>query len=396
MPKNVKRLPSGRWCVRLTRRIGGKQRERQRTFARAPTRAQVAQARADLLAELETLERQHEAAHAPERTTVAAYAERWIEERARSCKPSTVDKEVSVLADFVLPSLGRMKPADVNRYSVVQMLDGWRTLTTRNGEPYAGSSLRTFWRTARQFLRDLAADMRIDDPTARVKAPSRSTSPRRERQTLTTDEIGALLRWVAEYRPHRYAEAYTLACTGMRAGELYGLRWSDIDWPAGVIHIHRAHHRGDIGTTKTGRVRAVAMPATLREALRPLRRAPGDLVFPSRRGTPRYPSAAAELLQAAADGCGISVKMGAQVLRRSLNSRLLEQGVDRAVVQSQLGHVTDRMTDAYADIHAEPKRAAVGGFDEAISAEPQRAMLGSGAGSSNVVCFRKRLRESEF
>jgi integrase len=53
----------------------------------------------------------------------------------------------------------------------------------------------------------------------------------------------------------------TAAMTGLRQGELIGLRWRDVDWSAGVIRMRRAYvgvrvHDG--GTTGGGSVRGVA------------------------------------------------------------------------------------------------------------------------------------------
>ena len=43
----------------------------------------------------------------------------------------------------------------------------------------------------------------------------------------------------------------TAAMTGLRQGELLGLRWSDVDWLAGKVRVRRAYVRGEYGTTKS-------------------------------------------------------------------------------------------------------------------------------------------------
>jgi integrase len=55
--------------------------------------------------------------------------------------------------------------------------------------------------------------------------------------------------------------------TGMRAGELIGLRWSDIDFNGKFIVIRRCFTRGRIELTKTGKQRRIDMSDTLIEAL---------------------------------------------------------------------------------------------------------------------------------
>jgi integrase len=56
---------------------------------------------------------------------------------------------------------------------------------------------------------------------------------------------------------------------------------------------------------------------------------------------------------------GIEQKVGPQVLRRTMNTLLVEAGVSAVVVRAQMGHTTPRMTDRYAGIHQSVKVAAV-------------------------------------
>ena len=77
----------------------------------------------------------------------------------------------------------------------------------------------------------------------------------------------------------------TAAMTGLRQGELLGLRWHDVDWLAGKIRVRRAYVRGEYGTTKSRRgFRAVPLADRVGAELKALSRrseftTDDDLVF---------------------------------------------------------------------------------------------------------------------
>jgi integrase len=58
--------------------------------------------------------------------------------------------------------------------------------------------------------------------------------PRKKLATFTEDEVRTLLKHVAD---DRLAHAWHLALSGLRRGELCGLRWSDVDLAAGTITV---------------------------------------------------------------------------------------------------------------------------------------------------------------
>ncbi len=125
------------------------------------------------------------------------------------------------------------------------------------------------------------------NPAVGIRRPR---SERREMHALDASEVGRLLAAADdEWRPLLLCAA----TTGMRRGELLGLRWGDVDWNGRRLWVRRSVGlRGTFQQPKTrGSVRAVAMPPTLVSALRRHRIASSfsgedDLVFPSERGTP--------------------------------------------------------------------------------------------------------------
>jgi integrase len=98
------------------------------------------------------------------------------------------------------------------------------------------------------------------------------------------------LRLLMDNAPERWRPLIITAIfTGMRASELRGLPWSDVDLDAGVIHVRqRADKWGTIGPTKSkAGMRDIPLAPLVVNALTQLRlRSTGVLVFPNGAGNP--------------------------------------------------------------------------------------------------------------
>jgi integrase len=85
---------------------------------------------------------------------------------------------------------------------------------------------------------------------------------------LTKDEIGLLLGAVLQYQDGLHYPAFLCALrTGMRIGEIAGLKWKDIDFEDRLIEVRRSCRRRVVSPTKTGRSRRVDMTPQLAETL---------------------------------------------------------------------------------------------------------------------------------
>ena len=80
------------------------------------------------------------------------------------------------------------------------------------------------------------------------------------------------------------------AYTGMRPGELYELRWSDIDLASNRIVVSRRLYRGQVDTPKSNKPKTIALPPPAKDVLMDLgiadlsRAKSSDLVFRSKQG----------------------------------------------------------------------------------------------------------------
>jgi integrase len=113
-------------------------------------------------------------------------------------------------------------------------------------------------------------------------------APETDFDYLHREEAERFLSWSRENGPHDFPLYSAAIYTGARCGELYGLRWSDIDLDCGLITYRRSY---DQALTKSKKVRRVRMNKQLSIVLKSWRNVcpKGELalVFPRADGTAR-------------------------------------------------------------------------------------------------------------
>ncbi len=321
--------------------------------------------------------------------TVQQYCVRWLKVKGPRLSPTTAEGYAEAINERILPRLGWMECKDVTR----QAIEAWvvwveksvqpATRTMRKGEkvisyanpkagqPYHEATMRKWWRCLKTILGDMAADLK--EPTSaaqRVRQPQRPELPGvREQRTLDADGMGTLLVVAGKHFPQHYASIAVMAMTGMRAGEVFGLQWDAVDFTAGTITVRRAISKGQLRQrTKTGAWRTIPMHAALAAVLEAHKKRQIDakhvglrtgLLFPSDKGTARTPSGIRKIWTELKELAGTDIRVGNQVLRRSVNTQLVLAGVDRITTRAILGHTSEAMTQRYAGIGMDAKKDAV-------------------------------------
>lgn len=361
MANGIKVMDDGKIKIRATARDAeGKQIARRATLPAGTTMAEAKLRLAELRIEAETAAADEEAPI----TTLADYAEQWVSRRVGEVRPSVIDGDLVCLTHHILPQLGHLALAELTRQDILDWRD-WVHAHAGEGD-YAAATVGTWWRTLKKFLRDAHADGLCGDVLLRVKAPRTDGLPsRRERRTLTHGQLGALIE--ASQDTPWYAEVVTLAYTGMRLGELYGLHWSAIDLDTCRASIEHSASKGRLEAPKTGHAREVYLPPVVVDALRAHRRqqledqAPGlehGIVFPSTVGTYRQGWSVRKAMEKFSEAAGIGYTVTPQVLRRTFNTLMVEANVNAVVLRSQIGHSDEAMTQLYAGVHLDAKAAA--------------------------------------
>jgi integrase len=193
-----------------------------------------------------------------------------------------------------------------------------------------------------------------------------SAKRRRVPPILHIDEIKQLLDNVA-FLPRLLI--FLDVTTGLRQSELFGLRWSDLDFDSGEINVVRSVVHGVISRCKTeSSSKPIPMTPILAEMLKEWRKVTrfpslDDWVFASKRAKGRRPiwgqSIMRKQIHPAVEKLRIQKRIGWHTFRHSYSSLLRHLGTDIKVQQDLLRHSSARLTlDTYTQAVTPAKREA--------------------------------------
>lgn len=286
--------------------------------------------------------------------TVGEHLERWLQDSVRgTVRPSTVERHEINIRVHIIPALGRVKlkaltPAHV-RSLHREKLDAGLTPAT----------VRKIHSTLHKALSQAVSDGLMPRNAAAVKAPRPAPE---EMRPLSEAEARAFLE-VARESGDRFEPLYVLAITtGLRRGELLGLRWDDADLERGTLRVGRGlvreGGRYTLGETKTKRGRRlVNLTARTLNALKTHRKRQLEervrlsglhedrgLIFSTRVGTPLNPeNLVKRSFKPLLEKAGLP-EIRFHDLRHTCATLLLGRGVHPKLVQELLGHATIAMT----------------------------------------------------
>ena len=310
----------GRWWIdgrRVNRKLG-KVRERGSREGLTKREAEAAMRRQ---IELVT------AARTDERLSVAGAGDRLVELlELKGRKASTIEAVRSALGVHLVPQFGDRTLDRIDVRAVIEK--GWAR----------------------------------ENPVKRAAKPEGEGSP--EIRFLTLKEVEAVLLAVPDdVLGSMEATLYlTAAMTGLRQGELLGLRWSDVDWLAGKVRVRRAYVRGEYGTTKSRRgFRAVPLADRVGAELEALSRRSAftvddELVFGHpQTGAPLDRSKVSKRFKAAVKRAGVR-DVRFHDLRHTFGTRMAAVGVPMRSLQEWMGHADFKTTLIYADYSPDERR----------------------------------------
>ena len=182
-------------------------------------------------------------------------------------------------------------------------------------------------------------------------------------RVLTPDEFSALLSNLKE--PYR-TMVLVAGCLGLRASEVVGLQWQDIDWDSLTVRIRHGVVHGREGDAKTeASEKPIPLdPDLAAEILRykngTIYTQPTDYVFAGDSGKPRWQETIlADHIKPAATAAKIQGKVGWHTLRHSYSTLLRSLGADVKVQQELLRHADIATTmNIYTQAVSEQKREA--------------------------------------
>lgn len=320
----------------------------------------------------------------PAKITLEDYLRRWLQDYAKTnCAPRTYEGYESIIEKHLIPSLGkitldRLKPMHIQKYYSDKLSNG-------RADQKGGLSARTVHHHHRLLHEALEHAVRWQviavNPTRAVSPPK---PQRKNIVTLTRGEVLLLLK--AAEGSKLYEPIYFAINTGMRRGEIFALRWDDVDFENQLISIRQTLHRtkgsGFVfrDTTKTdGSRRSIAASDSVISMLKRMKRkqiekriALGSayqdhgLIFCRDDGSPyNLDYMSREFGQLIRRNNLPPVRF--HDLRHTHATLLLQQGEHPKVVSERLGHSTITITmDLYSHVMPNMQKEAAQKLDNLL------------------------------
>jgi integrase len=362
MKGHLRRRGARSWRLKYDTPTGNGKRETRYVTIRG-TKAQAQAEAAKILASVAT------GLHVdPSTESVAAFATRWLRDWAASnVSNQTFEGYAQMLRKHLCSRVGavsiqKLRAADLQAVYAAMAADGLADRTRLHLHRVVHVMLKhaTQWGVVPRNVADM-----VDAPRVRAQ----------EIEILTAGEVQSMLESLRS-KPLYAITAVALA-SGLRRGELLGLRWQDLDFDGAYLRVERALEetkRGGLAfkspKTRHGR-RTVTLPASTVAMLREHRKAQQEhqlrfglgkagadaLVFPDWDGSPRSPRALTLEWGKMAKAASLTVSF--HCLRHTHASMLIADGLDVLSLSRRLGHGSAAITlGVYGHLFRPDDRAA--------------------------------------
>ena len=281
-----------------------------------------------------------------------------------------------IIPDIGKISLNKLSQSDLQQFYARVKNSGRKIRAETLGPGLSDRMVRAVHANCRMALQRAVQEGLIrTNPAVGCKLPPKKA---REMQVLTQNEI---IRFLHQAKEEGCYELFLLELgTGMRRGEILALKWSDLNFATGELHIERQVYiiRAEviISAPKTkASIRTVILPPSLLKALAAYKETvDSEWMFPSPtdNGRPRNPSSVRTRLQLILERAGCK-KVRFHDLRHTFATMALEHGMDVKTLSATIGHVSSATTlDIYSHITDTMQRQAAVHIDRKIGGTDAR------------------------
>ena len=306
------------------------------------------------------------------------WLDRWINEyMIFTIRESTLDSYKAMIKNQIKPYLGdrplsALTTQELQKFYNTVKKKGRVKADKLHGTELADSMVRGIHMMLHEAL-DMAVRLRliVKNPTVGTTIPKNNYPPK---QILNDEQLERFMQRIRQDE-RWYDFFYTELTTGLRRGEICGLKWEDFDAENGKLKVRRsvAKRKGgglNIGETKTETgTRTIVLPPSLLKTLVAYKETvDSEWMFPSPtdNGRPRNPSSVRKRLQLILERAGCK-KVRFHDLRHTFATMALEHGMDVKTLSATIGHVSSATTlDIYSHITDTMQRQAAVHIDRKI------------------------------
>lgn len=307
--------------------------------------------------------------------TLGEWLDKWLEARMRfTIRESTLDGYRRLANNYIKPHLGDKKIGSVSTADI-QKLYNWLRENGRVNEHYekgnalSDSSVRSIHMMLHEAM-DAAVQERIivKNPTEGTVIPKTNYAPKKILTEVQLQKFLDVVRqddvWCDFF--------YTELTTGLRRGEICGLKWQDFDEKTGRLQIRRAvsNRKGGgvkVGETKTEKgIRTIQLPPSTVEILKVRKKKSySEWVFhnPTVPELPLSPQTAYHRMKTLLRYAELpSIRF--HDLRHTFATMALEHGMDVKTLSTVIGHVSSATTlDIYSHVTDTMQKQAAARID---------------------------------
>ena len=310
--------------------------------------------------------------------TVESWMDEWFENVAKlKVRPSSHQTYRGYIDHHITPNIGNIP---LEKLSTMDLQKLYRKLMNKGrverieaqNQP-KGLSAKTV-RNINQVISsamEFAVAQKIipENPCKAVALPKLE---HKEMQTIPAEQLQAFLQEAKNTGV--YEMYYIELATGLRRGELLGLKWQDIDWKNGIIKVRRSIARVDgqiveapLKTKNSYRTVTISRQAI--EVLKQQKAKTNDVyIFPSPNGGPSSPDSVNNMLKRVLARAGIP-KVRFHDLRHTFATIALQNGVDIKTLSSMLGHFSPGFTlERYTHVTTSAQKEAAKTIGNILSA----------------------------
>ena len=311
--------------------------------------------------------------------TVGTWMDMWFENYAKvKARPSSHQTCLGYIDNHIKPSIGKIPLEKLTSLELQKLykklLNSGRIDRVESKRQPKGLSSKTE-RNIHQIIASamkLAKEQKIiaTDPTVGCALPKLE---HREMKTLPVEQLTSFLR---EAKDSGIFEMYYVElATGLRRGELLGLKWEDIDFEYGNLGVKRqiARINGEVveAPLKTKNAyRTLPLAEDTIDVLKQQKKKIGSSpwVFPSPTGGPISPDSVLHMLHRVLKRAGLPL-VRFHDLRHTFATLALQNGVDIKTVSGMLGHFWAGFTlDTYAHVTTSAQKESAKTMEKVLTA----------------------------
>lgn len=294
----------------------------------------------------------------PTKLILSEYMKEWLEDKKTKVRPSTHQTYKWLVEKHIIPAIGHFEMVKLTPLIIQQLYNRMINENVLSDENI--QKIHTLINDA--LKRAERWGMITKNVAALVDRPKAS---KKEIHVWDIDEVKTFLSYAESER--LYPAFHLALTTGMRQGEILGLRWKDVNFHEHSLHILQTlSHDGktlSIGTKTRAGMRRIDLPAETVDVLQNHKKLieqekedaddiyqNNDLVICTTIGTPVSPSNLSRTYRAIIKRSGLS-PIRFHDLRHTHATLLLKQGVNPKIVAERLGHADIRITlDTYSHL----------------------------------------------